>query len=200
MGKMAGRSAHPPPKSLEEGASDNISSNPPTSLPQCPENASWKTDQCPHVCSPGTFLKGERIPVWGIFKVFVLDVFPQPSFQDEAEAGWVLELAENRGDWIQWLLKGLVSRGAQKMKKKTKTETKEARDTGGSEWQKPGVELRADLKVHAKIFKWSRNPKPSNSLTCVLSKYLWASYHLPGIMLHPSFSKFALYSGRETHK
>lgn len=86
----------PPPKSLEEGASDNISSNPPTSLPQCPGNASWKTDQCPHVCSPGTFLKGERIPVWGIFKVFVLDVFPRPSFQDEAEAGWVLELAENR--------------------------------------------------------------------------------------------------------
>lgn len=86
----------PPPKSLEEGASDNISSNPPTSLPQCPGNVSWKTDQCPHVCSPGTFLKGERIPVWGIFKVFVLDVFPRPSFQDEAEAGWVLELAENR--------------------------------------------------------------------------------------------------------
>lgn len=96
MGKMAERSAYPPPKSLEEGASDNISSNPPTSLPQCPGNASWKTDQCPHVCSPGTFLKGERIPVWGIFKFFVLDVFPRPSFQAEAEAGWVLEFAENR--------------------------------------------------------------------------------------------------------
>lgn len=197
---MAGRSAHPPPKSLEEGASDNISSNPPTSLPQCPGNASWKTDQCPHVCSPGTFLKGERIPVWGIFKVFVLDVFPQPSFQDEAEAGWVLELAENRGDWIQWLLNGLVSRGAQKMRKKKKNRNKRGQRYRRQWVAKPGVELRADLKVHAEIFKWSRNPNPRNSLTCVLSKYLWASYHLPGIMLHPSFSKFALYSGRETHK
>lgn len=44
-------------------------------------------------------------------------------------------------------------RGSENEKKKKKTETKEARDTGGSEWQKPGVELRADLKVHAEIFK-----------------------------------------------
>ena len=38
-------------------------------------------------------------------------------------------------------------------KKKKKTETNKARDTRGSEWQKPGVELRTDLKVHAEILE-----------------------------------------------
>lgn len=45
---------------------------------------------------PWDFPKGrEDFHVWGIFKVFVLDVFPRLSFQVR-EVKWVSELAENR--------------------------------------------------------------------------------------------------------
>lgn len=77
-------------KAPQERASDTVSSYPPTSLSQCPRNASWKAGQCPHVCSPGTFLKREKIP-------FVLAVFSRPSFQVGAEVEWVSELPETRG-------------------------------------------------------------------------------------------------------
>lgn len=47
---------------------------------------------------PWDFPKGrEKFLFGGIFKVFVLDVFPRPCFQVGAEVEWVSELAKNRG-------------------------------------------------------------------------------------------------------
>lgn len=60
-----GRKEHPPPKSLKEGPETLSPLTHPLPCP-VPRDVSWKTEQCPHVCSPGTFLKGERIRVWGI--------------------------------------------------------------------------------------------------------------------------------------
>jgi hypothetical protein len=48
----------------------------PLPCPIAQEMVSWKTDQCPHVCRLGTFLHGERISVWGIFKNLFVGCLP----------------------------------------------------------------------------------------------------------------------------
>lgn len=66
------------------------------------------------------------------------------------------------GNWIQWPLKDPISRRTQK---RERNRGKRGKSTGGSECQKPGVECRADLKVHAGISerseKWLSDPNHS---------------------------------------
>lgn len=87
----------PPPNSLQEGP---VTLSPLTHpLPCRGAQGCVMEDRAMASClQPRDFPEGrEDFGVWGIFKVFVLDVFPRPSFQVREEVKWVSELAENRG-------------------------------------------------------------------------------------------------------